>query len=73
MKGGILSPDQVVSSHILVLKQLNTAQNGLFWQFLPIWHSVEMFSDCQQTPENVNFFPGFFNWNLLGVFQNFSL
>ena len=55
MSKGILNPDQVGSSPILFSKQLNTAQNGLFWQFLPIWYYVQMLSECQQTPENVIF------------------
>ena len=45
MRGGILSPDHVGSSHILASKQLKTAQNGLFQQFLPISHSVDQLFD----------------------------
>ena len=45
MGGGILSPEHVGSSHILASKQLKTGQNGLFWQFLPISHSVDQFFD----------------------------
>ena len=45
MGGGISSPEHVGSSHILASKQLKTGQNGLFWQFLPISHSVDQFFD----------------------------
>ena len=42
MREGILSPDQAGSSHIL-------AYNGLFWQFLPIRHSVDQFFGPEPT------------------------
>ena len=45
MGGDILSTDHVGSSHILASKQLKVAQKSLFWQFLPISHSVDQFFD----------------------------
>ncbi len=40
MGEGHFSPDPLGSSNFRASKQLKTAKNGLFWQFLPIWHSV---------------------------------
>ena len=41
MGEGHFSPDPLGSSNFRALKQLKTAQNGLFWQFLPVRHSVD--------------------------------
>ena len=41
MGEGHFSPDPLGSSNFRASKQLKTAKNGLFWQFLPIWHSVD--------------------------------
>ena len=43
MGEGHFSPDPLGSSNFRASKQLKTAKNGLFWQFLPIWHSVDQF------------------------------
>ena len=45
MGGGILSPEHVGSSHIFASKQLKMGQNGLFWQFLPVSHSLDPIFD----------------------------
>ena len=41
MGEGHFSLDPLGSSNFRASKQLKTAKNGLFWQFLPIWHSVD--------------------------------
>ena len=45
MGEGHFSPDPLGSSNFRASKQLKTAQNRLFWQFLPISHSVDQFYD----------------------------
>ena len=40
---GHFSPDPLGSSNFRASKQLKTAKNGLFGQFLTIWHSVDQF------------------------------
>ena len=40
---GHFSRDPLVSNNVRASKQLKTGQNGLFWQFSPIWHSVDQF------------------------------
>ena len=40
MGEGHFSLDPLGSSNFRASKQLKMAKNGLFWQFLPIWHSV---------------------------------
>ena len=45
MGEGHFSPDPLGSSNFRASKQLKTAQNRLFWQFLPISHFVDQLFD----------------------------
>ena len=53
MGEGHFSPDPLGSSNFRASKQLKTAKNGLFWQFLPIWHSVDQFFGWNQLDLNL--------------------
>ena len=52
MGEGNFSPDPLGSSNLRASKQLKTGQNGLFWKFLPIWHSEDQFFGWNQLDLN---------------------
>ena len=57
MGEGHFSPDPLGSSNFRASKQLKTAKNGLFWQFLPICHSVDQFFGWNQLDLNQKSLP----------------
>ena len=72
MGEGNFSPDPLGSSNLRASKQLKTGQNGLFWKFLPIWHSEDQFFGWNQLDLNqksLTIYKGRYFWSRSSCIQ----